>query len=70
MTTNLAPLLRLPKNERMAVAEKLWLSVADEKEMAVPVEHKAIIARRLADYKSGKSVPIPHAEMMQRLRAK
>lgn len=70
MTTKLAPLLRLPKNERMEVAERLWLSVADENRLAVPAEHKVTIDRRLEDYKRGKSVPIPHAEMMRRLRAK
>ncbi len=69
MMTNVEPLLRLPKKERMEVAERLWLSVADEQRMPVPAAHKKIIDQRLEDYQAGKSVPIPHAEMMKRLRS-
>jgi len=70
MMTNVEPLLRLPKKERMEVAEKLWLSVADEQRMPVSAEHKRVISERLASYQEGKSVPVPHAEMMKRLRSK
>ncbi len=70
MTTNVEPLLRLPKKERMEVAERLWLSVADEQRMPIPMNHKKIINQRLQDYQTGKSLPIPHVEMMKRLRSK
>ena len=63
-------LLSLPKNERMEVAEMLWLSVADEETLPVPAEHKRIIDERLQRYRNGQSKPIPHAEMMKRLRRK
>jgi len=48
----------------------LWLSVADEQRMPIPAEHKKIINQRLENYQTGKSVPMPHAEMMKRLRSK
>lgn len=70
MTTNVEPLLRLPKKERMEVAERLWLSVADEQKMPIPASHKKAIDQRLQDYKTGKSVPVSHADMMKRLRSK
>ena len=70
MVTNVEPLLRLPKKERMEVAERLWLSVADEQRMPVPAAHKSVIKERLQNYKAGKSVPVAHSEMMKRLRAK
>lgn len=70
MVTNLDALLKLPKNERMEVAEMLWLSVADEGELPVPAAHTRIIDERLQSYRSGKSEPVPHSEMMKRLRKK
>lgn len=62
-------LLKLPKRARLALAERLWLSVADENDLDVPAEHKAILNARLASYKSGKSKPISHEELMRRVRA-
>lgn len=70
MSTDVKELLSLPKKERMAIAEKLWLSVVDESTMPVPAAHKKIIEERLANYKSGTSVPVPHSEMMSRLRSR
>ena len=70
MITAIDTLLKLPKNDRMEVAETLWLSVADEETLPVPPEHKRIIDERLERYRNGQSEPIPHAEMMQRLRRK
>ena len=63
-------LLRLPKKRKMEIAQRLWLSVADERTAPVPAVHKKIIATRLADYQAGQSVPIPHSELMRKLRAK
>jgi len=62
-------LLRLPKRKRLEIAESLWLSVADEEKMPVPESHKKILDSRLADYRSGRSKPIPHEELMRRLRS-
>jgi putative addiction module component (TIGR02574 family) len=62
-------LLKLPKRRRLEIAESLWLSVADEKKMPVPAAHKRVLDARLKDYRSGKSKPITHDELMLRLRA-
>lgn len=66
----MASLLRLPKKRKMEIAERLWLSVADERTARVPAAHQKTVAARRADYRSGKSVPIPHADLMRKLRAK
>lgn len=67
-TVVLADLLQLPRRKRLEIAERLWLSVADEAKMPLPKEHKRILNRRLADYRSGKSTPIAHAVLMQQVR--
>jgi putative addiction module component (TIGR02574 family) len=61
-------LLRLPKRKRLEIAERLWLSVADEEKMPVPASHKKVLDERLTGYRAGKSKPIPHDELMRRLR--
>ena len=61
-------LLRLPKRKRLEIAESLWLSVADEEKMPVPERHKKILDARMADYRSGKTKPVSHDELMRRLR--
>jgi putative addiction module component (TIGR02574 family) len=65
----IADLLRLPKRTRLEIAERLWLSAADEAAMPVPATHKRVLKKRLADYKSGASQPISHAELMRRVRS-
>lgn len=65
---SLPTLLRLPKRIRLEIAESLWLSVADEEKLPVPEGHRKVLDARLASYRSGKSRPIPHAELMRRLR--
>lgn len=52
------------------LAEHPLLSLEDELTATVPAAHKEIIASRLADYRAGKSIPVPHADLMQKLRAK
>jgi len=61
--------MRLPVRERLALAERLWLSVADEQRMPVPDEHKHILRKRMTDYRAGRTKAIPHDELMRRLRA-
>ena len=69
-TTAVAPgLLKLPKKERLELAERLWLSVADETSMPVPELHKWILRQRLADFKAGRIKTISHDELMQRVCA-
>lgn len=62
-------LLELPKRERLEIAERLWLSVADEAKMPVPAAHKRVLKKRLAAYKSGASQAISHTELMRRVRS-
>ena len=62
-------LMRLPARERLAIAERLWLSVADEERMPVPVEHKQLLRKRMADYRAGRTKAISHEELMRRLSA-
>ena len=70
MPSALPDLLRLPKRRRLEIAERLWLSGADEEKMSVPADHRKIVADRLADYRAGKSKPISHLELMRRLRVR
>lgn len=62
-------LLRLPKKRRMQIAERLWLSVADESSMPVPAAHQAVIRQRTADYRSGRAKLITHEELLRRVRS-
>lgn len=66
---SVASLLRLPKRKRLEIAERLWLSVADEEKMPVSPAHKEVLDARLADYRAGKSMPVSHDELMRRLRS-
>ena len=68
LTEPVTSLLRLPKRQRLEIAESLWLSVADEQKMPVPESHRKTLDARLASYRSGKSKPISHDELMRRLR--
>ena len=65
----LSALLQLPRRQRLEIAERLWLSVADDDTLPVPASHRRILRQRMADYKSGKSRPISHEELMRRARA-
>ena len=64
-----AELLRLPSRQRLAIAEQLWLSVADEETMPVPVEHRRVVQDRLSRYKSGKAKVLTHTETMRRAQS-
>jgi putative addiction module component (TIGR02574 family) len=65
----LPTLLQLPKRRRLEIAERLWLSIADESSLPVPASHKRMLTRRLEDYRSGRSKPVSHAELMRRVRS-
>jgi hypothetical protein len=48
-TVAFAPqVFQLTKKKRLELAERLWLSVADESSMAVPESHKRILRKRRA----------------------
>ncbi|MBE0557680.1 MAG: addiction module protein, partial [Proteobacteria bacterium] len=51
------------------IAERLWISVADEEKMPLLEGHKRILRKRLADYRAGRSKVISHRDMMRRLGA-
>lgn len=65
---SVSSLLRLPKRKRLEIAESLWLSIADEEKMPVSEKHRKVLNERLASYRTGKSKPIAHEELMRRLR--
>jgi len=65
----ISELMRLPARQRLAIAERLWLSVADEEKLPVPDEHKRVLRKRLADYRAGRSKVITHEDLMRRLQS-
>ena len=65
----ISKLMQLPARRRLEIAERLWLSVADEENMVVPANHKQILRKRLSDYRAGRTKVVSHQEMMRRLRA-
>lgn len=67
-TATIDTLLRLPKKRKLEIAERLWLSVTDERTTRVPADHKRVVATRLADYRSGKPIPVSHDKLMRKLR--
>jgi len=67
-TSALPALLELPRRQRLAIAERLWLSVAEEDSLPVPPGHKRILRERLAEYRAGRIKVVSHAELMRRVR--
>lgn len=68
-TETVSKLKRLPARRRLAIAEELWLSVADEESMEVPADHGRTVRKRLADYRAGREKTISHKELMRRLKS-
>lgn len=66
----ISDLLQLPKKKRLEIAERLWLSVADESSLPASEEHKKVVRRRLSDYRGGRTKAISHQELMSRVRSK
>ena len=60
--------LILPPDQRLALARQLLESVDLEPEPGAEAAWEAEIARRIARFKSGESVPIPAGEVFARLR--
>ena len=59
-------LAKLPKRQRMKLAEALWFSGVDDKMPANPL-NKKILDERLTSYRSGKTKRINLSELEQRL---
>jgi hypothetical protein len=63
--------LKLPSRERALLAASLWESLEDPYELAALTETEAIRLawQRDAEIQSGLTIPLSHADLMQRLRA-
>jgi putative addiction module component (TIGR02574 family) len=68
-SSTIEDLLQLPKKKRLEIAEKLWLSVADEEKMPVPEAHQKILRRRLGDYRAGRERVLSHDALMRQVRS-
>jgi putative addiction module component (TIGR02574 family) len=62
-------LAKLPKRQRLKLAEELWFSGVDD---GVPVstKHKAVLEERWEAYKKGRLKRLSLHELEQRLRRK
>ena len=63
---NFPELTKLPKRQRMKLAEELWFSGVDDSLPVNPV-HKQILDQRWTAYKSGKVKRITLPELERRL---
>ncbi len=55
MLTNIEDILKLSKSERILIVEKIWDSIADEKEdSSLPEWKKELIEERLSEYNANK----------------
>jgi putative addiction module component (TIGR02574 family) len=63
---NFPELTKLPKRQRMKLAEELWFSSIDDRLPAHP-KHKKILDQRWSAYKSGKTARLSANELQQRL---
>lgn len=59
-------LARLPKGQRMKLADELWQSSVDDS-TKVPVWHQDTLDQRWSDYRSGKVKRISLKELERRL---
>lgn len=75
-----AELEKLSPAEKLLLVEELWNEIAKESNLVEPPAwhdqvlakdaadyDRELIASRLADYRTGKTTPIPHAELMRNL---
>jgi putative addiction module component (TIGR02574 family) len=66
---NHAELFKLPPNERLALAEQLWESVAAERENEpVPESVLTILRERIARYEANPDDVIPWDDVKRKLR--
>ena len=60
---------RLPKRQRLKLAEELWISSIDDSAPVSP-EHKKTLDKRWSAYRAGKVKPISMTELERRLARK
>ena len=63
--------LKLPSRERALLAASLWESLDDPNDLGSMSESEAVRLawQRDAEIESGRTTPLTHAELMERLRA-
>lgn len=62
-------LKKLPKQQRLKLAEELWFSSVDDK-LPVSPAHQTILNERWRDYQAGRARRISLAELERRLARK
>jgi hypothetical protein len=62
-------LKKLPKRQRLKLAEELWFSGVDDK-LPVNPDHQTILNERWSDYQAGRTKRISLAELERRLARK
>ena len=68
--TLLAEIMQLTPEERLDLAEQLWVAVAEDEAFALTPEQKAEIDRRIAEHERDPSSAIPWEDVRDRLRAR
>lgn len=63
---NFPELTKLPKRQRMKLAEELWFSSVDDS-LPVSRTHKKVLDERWSAYKAGKTRRLTAAELERRL---
>jgi putative addiction module component (TIGR02574 family) len=61
--------MKLPKHQRLQLAEGIWFSVMDDA-TSVPSGHKKILDERWSAYRNGKAKRISRRELERRLGRK
>jgi hypothetical protein len=62
-------LKKLPKRQRLKLAEELWFSGVDDS-LAVSVRHRKILDERWSAYQAGRAKHVPLSELERRLARK
>jgi len=67
--TDFPVLTKLPKRQRLALAEELWFSGVDDS-LPVSARHRAILDERWSSYRRGRAKRISLSELERRLGRK
>ena len=62
-------LTKLPKRQRLALAEELWFSGVDDR-LLVSARHRAILDERWSAYRNGRAKRMTLSELERRLARK
>lgn len=66
---NFPELTKLPKRQRLKLAEELWFSGVDDS-LPVSADHRAVLDQRWSDYQSGCTRRVTLAELERRITRK